>query len=57
MTGHDTMDAQSQIRPAAAERQVELWLRRALSEAHDEVLCEGLPSSWLAMIEARLPRT
>ncbi len=39
------------------DRKLELWLRRALSDAHDEVLGECLPSSWLAMIDKNLPRS
>ncbi len=63
MTGLDTMNADSIRRPpvpcpanARGERKVDQWLRRSLADAHDEVLTEGLPQSWLALIDQKLPR-
>ena len=67
MIGLKAMDADSFGRSRAAralhctvdargEQQVEQWLRRSLSDAHDRVLTEGLPPAWLAMIDRKLPR-
>ena len=67
MIGLDTMNADSFGRPpvpcaatrpanARGECKMDQWLRRSLSDAHDEVLTEGLPPSWLALIDKKLPR-
>ena len=42
--------------PGRADGKVDQWLRRSLSDAHDEVLSESLPQSWLALIDQKLPR-
>jgi len=33
-----------------ADRPIDHWLRRTLSNSYDEVLSERLPSSWVSMI-------
>ena len=61
MIGLHTMDADRNPRPPVRrnapgnEHKLDLWLRRSLAEAHDEVLTEGVPASWIALIDKKLP--
>ncbi len=53
MNGADTIRGETQSCRAAESgrgRMLDLWLRESLACAYDDVLCEDLPASWLAMI-------
>jgi hypothetical protein len=61
MSGLQAMQADRTGRPQVpqaaprGDHKIDHWLRRSLSEAHDQILTEGLPASWIALIDKKLP--